>query len=95
MTQFIIQADSCTDGNGNNVPRRIGPFPTRNEAHDLGTSIIRNGSWTITPLTAPAVAKALAAEVVRQVCAADIDHENRCCRIHGTHVSPHRGCILR
>lgn len=87
MTQFIIDTEgSCTDGNGNNVPRRIGPFPTRNEAHDLGTSIIRNGSWTITPLTAPAVAKALAA---------DIDHENRCCRTHGTHVSPHRGCILR
>jgi len=25
----------------------------------------------------------------------DHDHENRCCREHGIHVNPHRGCILR
>lgn len=24
-----------------------------------------------------------------------IDHDNRCCATHHTHVSPHRGCILR
>lgn len=24
-----------------------------------------------------------------------IDHEARCCRMHGTHHSPHIGCILR
>lgn len=23
------------------------------------------------------------------------DHHERCCRAHGTHVTPHRGCILR
>ena len=23
------------------------------------------------------------------------DHDTRCCREHGTHVTPHRGCILR
>lgn len=24
-----------------------------------------------------------------------IDHDARCCRVHGTHHSPHIGCILR
>lgn len=25
----------------------------------------------------------------------DHDHENYCCLLHGIHVNPHRGCILR
>lgn len=24
-----------------------------------------------------------------------IDHAERCCREHGTHSNPHKGCILR
>lgn len=24
-----------------------------------------------------------------------IDHDERCCREHGTHSMPHKGCILR
>lgn len=35
----------------------------------------------------------LEAASVLTVC--DVDHEQRCCRVHGTHVTPHRGCILR
>lgn len=23
------------------------------------------------------------------------NHDRRCCRYHGTHTDPHRGCILR
>lgn len=35
-----------------------------------------------------------------EVAGADViecrfDHAQRCCRVHRTHVEPHRGCILR
>lgn len=23
------------------------------------------------------------------------DHEARCCTVHGTHTTPHKGCVLR
>lgn len=25
----------------------------------------------------------------------EIEHADRCCRYHGHHVNPHRGCVLR
>ncbi len=37
------------------------------------------------------VAAEEAAEIVGNFC----DHYAQCCREHGTHANPHRGCILR
>lgn len=37
----------------------------------------------------------LAGDILARFTVTECEHDVRCCRQHGTHVSPHRGCILR
>jgi hypothetical protein len=56
MTQYILEL-AAVDGAGQNLPRLIGPFNSRDEASTFAGGIINTGSSQILKLVAPAVAK--------------------------------------
>jgi hypothetical protein len=49
MSDFILNIDWARAG----VPRNVGPFQSREEAHEWAVLNIPNGAWEVWPLAHP------------------------------------------
>lgn len=51
--QYVVEIDWAGDKAGRDLPRLVGPFPTRNEADEWCRLNIHNGESNVAPLAYP------------------------------------------